>query len=242
MKRKKTDQKKTENKLNLKSKKRTVLGKKVKKLRKDGWLPANIFGQEIKSQAVSVPIKEFAKVYRIVGQTQILYLHLDDEKKELPVLIQNVQKHPITHQYLHVDFRHVNLEKKLQTAVPVKFVGESEAIKLNKGVLLTINEEIMIEALPNAIPQFIEVDLTSLKELNQEIKIKDVKPSGKYSIVDDPNKILVRITAHKEESTESQVATPETVEVTTEKKTKAETTEEKPLTTSQPTPIKEEKK
>lgn len=236
-------EKKITNQITLEATKRDIFGKKLKKLRKEGILPANIFGQEIKSQAISIKAKEFARIYRKVGQTQVIYLHLKEEEKDLPVLIQNVQKDPVTDLFLHVDFRHINLEKKLQTAVPLKFVGESEAVKLNKGVLLTMMEEIMIEALPNAIPHYIEVDLTPLKELNQEIRVKDLKSTADYSIVDEPEKIIVRITAHKEESTESQVVAPETVEVTTEKKEgEGEAAEKQPAATTQPAPEKEEKK
>lgn len=232
---------KPEDKIQILVEKRNIFGKKVKRLRKEGLLPANIFGQEVKSQSVQLPIKDFARVFRKAGESQIIFLKIKGKEEEFPALIQNVQTHPVTGEFLHVDFRFVNLKKKIKTEVPIKFVGESEAIKQNKGVLLTLTETLEIEALPAAIPKKIEIDISSLKELNDEIKVKDVKTNGEYLIIEPPEKVIVRITAHKEETTEPQVVAPETVEVTTEKKVE-EPTEQKSIASPQSTPQKEEKK
>lgn len=244
---KKTDSK---DKIKLTVQKRTVFGKKLKKLRKQGQLPANIFGEDIKSQAVVLPVKEFLQAYRKIGETQIVYLLLGN-KEELPVLIQNVQRHPATDLLVHADFRKVNLKKKVETEVPIKFVGQSEAVSQNKGILLTITESLRVEALPGAIPSVIEVDTSVLKELDDEIKVRDIKILGDYVIKENPEKTVVRITAHKKETVETQVVAPETVEVITEKKVEGEvpaegekavtssTKEAKPEATS---PAKEEKK
>lgn len=236
-------------KIQLTVQKRNIFGKKLKALRKQGRLPANIFGEDIKSQAVMLLIKEFLQAYRKAGQTQIVYLQLDS-KEELPVLIQNVQYHPVTDFLLHADFRKVDLKKKVETEVPMKFVGESEAVVQNKGILLTISESLRVEALPGAIPNLIEIDISPLKELNDEIKVKDIKVDGDYLIKENPEKTVVRITAHKEETVETQVVAPEAVEVTTEKKVEGEVPAEGEKaaavspkeTKSEVTPAKEEKK
>lgn len=212
-----------EEKIQLLAEKRTVFGKKLKKLIKKGLLPGNIFGQEIKSQAIAVPLKDFARLFRRVGQSQIISLQLGKNGKVLPVLIHQIQKHPVTDVFLHVDFRQVNLQKKIKTKVPIKFINEAVAVQQNKGVVLTLADHLEIESLPTAIPKAIEIDLSSLKEADDEIKVKDIKIAGDYSIVDSLEKPIVRIVAHKEETTEPQVAPPETVEITTEKKPKEET-------------------
>jgi len=169
-------------KIELLAEKRHIFGKKLKKARKEGKLPANLFGEGVKSQALFLPVKEFLRVYRTVGETQIVYLKIKDEKEEVPVLIQNVQRHPVTDHILHVDFRQVNLKKKIETAVPLKFVGESPAVNQNKGILLILADSLRIEALPGSIPQLIEVDLSSLKELDDEIKVKDLQVGENYLI------------------------------------------------------------
>ncbi len=114
----------------LKAEIRQVFGKKVKKLRKEGFIPANIFGKDFKSKAINIDAKEFAKVYKKVKETGVLYLEI--EKENLPVLIASVQKHPVTHQLLHVDFKKVDLTQKTQAEVPVEIVGQAPAV-LEKG-------------------------------------------------------------------------------------------------------------
>lgn len=203
---------------------RTLFGKKLKALRKTGVLPANIYGEDIDSIAVMIPIFDFKIVYKKAGETQIVYAKLGEV--EYPVLIQHLQIHALTGKALHVDFRKVNLKKKIETEVPVKLVGESEAVSLNKGILLNIEESVMVEALPENIPQEIEIDISVLKELDDQVSIADLKPTGDYVFIDEPETVIVRITEHKEESTETQIVSPDSVEVTTEKKDDAEEGEE----------------
>lgn len=231
---------KNNTRLTLEVKKRDVFGKKLKAQRQQGLLPGNIFGEDIPSQALTFAARDFVRILRKAGETQVVYLTIDGQK--LPVLIKNVQQHPVSRQILHVDFRKVDLAKKIETEVPVKLVSESPAVIQNKGVLLTLAESLMVETLPNTIPNHIEIDIGQLKELNEEIKVKDLKTSADYAFKDEPEKVIVRISAHKEETVETQVAAPETVEVTTEKKEEApppaDSAGEKPA----PTPKKEEAK
>ncbi|HLL60597.1 MAG TPA: 50S ribosomal protein L25 [Candidatus Nitrosocosmicus sp.] len=202
--------------IDLKVEPRTIFGKKLKALRKEGILPANVYGEGMESQALQLPVKEFYTVYKKAHETHIVYLLIGD--KELPVLIQNIQRDPISDILFHVDFRKVNLKKKIETDVPVNLVGESEAVNLSKGILLSQTELLKVEALPEDLPAGIDIDISVLKELNDEIRVKDVKVVGAYELKDDPEKIIVRITEHKEEDTTPQIVAPETVEITSEKK------------------------
>jgi large subunit ribosomal protein L25 len=170
----------------------------------------------MKSQALQLPVKEFMFVYKKAHETHIVYLQFKGQ--EIPVLIQNVQHHPVTDILLHVDFRKVNLKKKIETEIPIKLIGESEAVHLNKGILLTLNETLLIEALPEDLPEDVEIDISILKEMNDEIKIKDLKAKGPYEFKGDPEQTIVRISEHKEEDITPQVVAPETVEITGEKK------------------------
>ncbi|MBI1872198.1 50S ribosomal protein L25, partial [Candidatus Collierbacteria bacterium] len=109
-------------KLTLKLDKRTITGKKVKKLRRQGMVPANIFGKDIKSLAVSAKLTDFQKVYQDAGETQIVTLEVKGDEKERPTLITNVQHNPITNEVLHVDFRQVDLKEKITANIPVELV------------------------------------------------------------------------------------------------------------------------
>ena len=206
-------------KLILTVKLRKVFGKKIKQLRKQGLVVGNIFGQEFKSQAITAEFREFIKIYRIAKETKIVYLKLD--KDEIPVVIQNLQKHPVNDLILHVDFRKVDLSKKIETKVPVKIVGVSEAVAQKGGVLLTQTNELTVEAQPENIPSQIEVNIGSLKEINQEIKVSDLPKNPTYSIKELPEKVIVSVVAHKEETIVPETTTT-APEIITEK---PETTE-----------------
>lgn len=223
IKKKKTTKKKEvkdQDKLDLEVDKREVFGKKIKKLRREGNLPANVYGEDFKSQAVTVDRHRFSQIFKKAGETQIIYLQLSGQK--LPTLIHNIQKHPVSGLVLHVDFRKVNLKKKVETEVPIRLVGESPAVEQKKGVLLTPTDELKVEALPDAIPSQIEIDISSLKEVGDEIRLSDLKPKGDYAFKDDANRIVVNITEHVEEKVEE--VTPPAEEVPAEE---AEAKEEK---------------
>lgn len=204
---------KTKEKLTLSGEKRSVFGKKLKKMRHENILPANIYGTDFKSLAVSTKFKDFIKVYKIAKETGVIYLSI--ENKEIPVLIKNIQLHPVSHLILHVDFRKIDLKKKIETEVPVKIIGESEAVTQKDGVLLTLSDKLVVEAFPEDIPQNFEIDISALKDIGQEIKVKDIKITEKFEIKDDPEKVIVSVTAHKEESITPETET-EAPEITTE--------------------------
>lgn len=201
--------KKAGGKINLEVSSRKVFGKKLKKLRHQGVIPGNIFGTDYKSTAVTIPYKEFVKIYRLAKGTSVVFLKL--EKEEVPVLIKNVQTHPVTDNILHIDFRKIDLAQKVITEVPVMVIGQSEAVTQKAGVLLTQSAKLLVEALPQDIPQTIEVNIAIIKEIGQEIKVSDLTKSTKYTIKDEPTKIIVSVIAHKEES-----ITPETTAVAPE--------------------------
>lgn len=188
-------------KITLSVKKRTQLGKGVKKLRKDNIVPANIYGEEYSSQAISVPYIDLIKIIKTAGETQVVYLTLGAD--EIPTIIHNVQKHPVSDSILHVDFRKVSLKKKIETKVPLVFIGESEAVEKKRGDLLTLMDEIVIKALPDKIPTNIEVSIEALKEVDDSLYVKDIPTSPDYEIVSQSDELIVKIAAHKEEVIEA---------------------------------------
>lgn len=188
--------------------KRTLLGKKVKKLRKEGLLPASIYGKNIKSQPLMVPLKNFDQVFRQVGEAGVVDLVLEKEEKTRPVLIHNLQLDPVTSQPLHTDFFQVDLKEKVRTMVPVTFTGEPQAVAEKKGVLLTTLNEVEVEALPTDLPEHIEVDSSSLVGLDQEIKVSELKVPPQVTVLTDPNLMVCKIgpliTKEMEETLEAE--------------------------------------
>lgn len=198
-------------KVHLDAKARILFGKKLRKFRHEGNVPANVYGPKFKSQSVSIELKSFNKVYKVAEETGIVYLKVD--KDELPVLIRGVQRHPVSHALLHVDFRKVDLKQKIETEVPIKIIGQSEAVVQKAGVLLTQTSAIKVEALPEEIPHEVEVNIAVLKEIGNEIKISDLTKSDKYTVKEETDKVVVSVIAHKEESlvAETAVAEPEVI-------------------------------
>ena len=199
--------------LQLKCELRTVFGKKNRTLRKNLNIPGVIYGEGKDSLHVSVPSQLFLDVYRKAGETTIVECEVDGTK--IPTLISDVSVHSVKDTILHVDFRRVNLKKKVETQVPVQVVGNSPAVKAG-GVLLQQMQEVTVEALPQNIPHEITVDISQIGEVGMDIKIADLPTSDTYVITDEPSRVLVSVVAHREESTEAQTERVET-EITTAK-------------------------
>lgn len=230
-----TSKKSQSNKLSLTVTERLIVGKKVRKLRKEGFIPANIYGPDFSSKSVSIPYKDLITTYKTARETGIVYLTLG--KEEIPTLIKHMQRHPLNDTILHVDFRKIDLKKKVQTAVPVKSMNVSEAVTQKGGVLLSIAQSLLVEALPENIPQSIDVDISVLKEVGQEIKVADLPKSTVYEIKDVLDKVVFSVVAHKEESVTPETATAAAPEVITEAKKEDETAQ-----TEEQKPAPEEKK
>lgn len=205
----------TPEKLILAAEPRTVSGKAVKTLRKNGMIPANIFGSGFDSVAITFNAKEFQQTYKVAQETGIVYVHVN--KTEYPTLIADTQRHPLNDNIMHVDMRKIDLSKKIETEVPIQIIGASLAVNQKGGVLITMSDHLYIEALPADIPQHIEIDISTLNEIGDEIKVSDLAKSDKYTIVEENDKVIVSVTAHKEESLIAETTPAGIPEITTAK-------------------------
>src|SRR3990167_5902363 len=176
----------------LTAQKRNVLGRKVKTLRREGIIPAHVFGHKITTIHVQVKNSDFSKVFEKVGETGIINLAVDGSKK--PVLVRNVQLHPVTSEHLHIDFYQVNLTENVKVNVPIEIVGEAPAVEKKIGLLLTPVSEVEIEALPADIPEKIALDVSKLENIGDEIKIKDLAVDrNKVTILHDAELVVAQI-------------------------------------------------
>jgi large subunit ribosomal protein L25 len=210
-------------KLILASTKRTVVGRKVRSLRKQGLVPANVFGKTIKSLALAVKSLDFRKIFSKAGATGIVYLEIEGEKETRPVLISSTQKSPLKGTFLHVDFRQVDLTQKVKAEVPIRITGESLAIKDKGGVLVAVLSKIMVEALPTDLPETLEVSIKDLTELGQSVHIKDIKiDKTKVKIEAAEDETVAIIQEPKKEEVEVKPVVEATVAVEGEEAAKAE--------------------
>lgn len=192
---------------------RTIFGKKNRALRKSSFIPGVIYGEGQEPIHITLPYKTFLETFKKAGETTIIECKVD--KKTIPTLISDVSVHSVKETILHVDFRKVNLKKKVETRVPVVVVGESPAVKAG-GVFLQQMQEVFVEALPQNIPHEISIDIAQITEVGQEIMISDLPKSDIYEITDDMTRVVVSVVAHREESVEAQTDRVET-EITTAK-------------------------
>lgn len=182
----------------LSAEKRQVFGRKVKRLRSQGLLPANIYGKGLESVAIQISQKQFSDMYASVGETGIVTLNVDSDKPK-PVLINQVDYDPITGNIDHVDFRQVDLKVKITTNVPIELTGESPSVKEHNAVIVQTLEEIEVEALPTEIPDAIVIDIAELKEIGDSISVSDLKVPSGVEITSDPETPVVAAQEVKEE-------------------------------------------
>lgn len=173
------------------SEKRTVLGKKVKKLRREGIVPANVYGKGLESTAIQVKLEDFQKVYKEVGSTSLIDLDLNG--KTHPVLVKNLHQTFPHHIPLHVDFYQVNLKEKVKTMVPIVLSGEPKAVTDKVGLLLQTLAEVEIEALPEALPEHIEISVEKLAAVDEQLSVEDLKAPEGVEILTAGDQIIAKI-------------------------------------------------
>lgn len=216
--------------------KRTITGKQVKHLRRDGILPANLYGKGIDSQAVQLPIGDFKKIYNEVHETGVVDLKVEG-MDAVPILIKNVAIHPTTYEPLHADFYKVNLKEKVRATIPIVAVGEPKAVTDKIGVLLQTLNEVEVEALPTDLPESIEVNVENLVNIDDSLTLADAKIPTGVEITAEPTEMIFRIgelvseeveELAEEEAAEAEAAAAEAGEGSTEGEEDKEEIEEKP--------------
>ncbi|MBI2552221.1 50S ribosomal protein L25 [Candidatus Uhrbacteria bacterium] len=164
--------------ISLQAQRRDTAGKKAPALRRAGVVPAVLYGHHVPSQNVQIEARAFEKVYKQAGESTLVDLQVGDEAP-VKVLIQEVAKHHLHLKPIHVDFYQVSMTEKLKVTIPLKFKGESAAIKELGGVLVKNLQELQAECLPQDLVHEIEVDIAPLRTFEDTIAVKDLKiPSG----------------------------------------------------------------
>lgn len=202
------------------------LSKNLKVIRQDTAV-ANIYGPNMESIPVQMNYKDFDALYNQVGESTVAYLRMD--KKEYPVLIEEVQRHPVTDLPIHVSFRVVNLKEKISAAIPVEVIGE---IDIPEAVLVMVKDEIEVEALPTDLPEKFEIDVAGLTQVGQSFTLADLNyDRSKVTLVldegEEETSPVVLIQEVKEEVEEEEPVETEIIGETEVEQTPAETAESK---------------
>ena len=146
---------------------RTIIGKKVKNLRKEGKIPIRLFGDGIEPMPMQADANLLGKILTQAGFNNPIFVNFDSSNEENVCFIREVQRHPITEELLHIDFLKVDMSKKLTVEVPVRLFGEPDAVKNLGGILLQSINSIPVSALPLNIPESIRVDVTILIDFSK---------------------------------------------------------------------------
>lgn len=172
---------------------RDVRGKAVARLRKAGSLPAVVYGAGMPSQNISLDTHEFDLLRRHAGRHAVIDLSIKGEDKVQPVLLQAIQDHPVNRHTLHVDLLVVDLSEERTVDVPLIFVGQSDAVAKQGGVMLHLRDSVLVRSKPDDLPSGIELDITPLVDFEAVLHASDlVMPDG-VTMVTDVSEAIARV-------------------------------------------------
>ena len=183
---------------------RDVTGKAVKKLRNAGRLPAVVYGHGVDSTNVTIDAHEFDLLRKHVGPNALIDLSVDGKKSD-PVLIHDVQIHPVNRRPLHADLFLVRMTEELTVDVRLVATGESAAVVQLNGTLLHPTETIRIRALPDHLPQSIEYSVDSLVDFDAAVHVRDLIIPDDATLLTDPDEIIAKVQAPRIEVEEEPV-------------------------------------
>src|SRR5579864_2033726 len=190
--------------MQLKASTRQLIGKRSRRLHRQGKLAAVVYGHNTQPTALELDRLEFQRVFVKSGRTHLVDLVVDGSRTE-KVLVREIQTHPRRLGPIHVDFYQVNLEEKIEVEVPVHLVGESAAVKRGDADVLQPLHSVRVECLPSDIPASFDVDLTPLEEIESELRVSELALPKGVTVLDDPEDLVVEIVHKRELKVEEEV-------------------------------------
>jgi large subunit ribosomal protein L25 len=184
---------------------REVTGKAVARLRRQGVLPAVLYGHGVDSVNVQLDAHDFDLLRRRTGPNTLVDLALDG-KKANPVLVHGVQLHPVSRRPLHVDLFLVRMTEELTVDVPLVAVGSAPAVELHAGTLLHPTETVRVRALPDNLPQSIEYPVDSLVDFDASIHVRDLEIPAGATLLTDGDEVVAKVLPPRVEVEEAPAA------------------------------------
>jgi len=177
------------------------MGKAVAQLRRDGRLPAVVFGHGVESTPVTLDAHDFDRLRRHLGANALVDLAIDG-KKARPVLIHGVQVHRVTQRPIHADLFVVKMTEEMIVDVPLVPVGGSPAVQDTGGTLLVILEAVKVRALPDHLPQSIELPIERLVDFDAVLRVSDLAIPEDATLLTDPDEIVAKVAPPRVEAVE----------------------------------------
>ncbi len=183
---------------------RDVTGKKVKVLRREGKLPAVIYGSGLEPAPILLDMRTATKTLRDVTMSTLVNINLDG--KEHTTLVRERQYDVIKRELSHIDFLAVSMTETLKASVSLRLVGLAPAIKEFNAMIMQELESLEVEALPGDLPESIDIDVSGLAELGSNITVADLDLGSKVSVLADSEMVIaVAIAATRMEEEEEEV-------------------------------------
>lgn len=214
--------------LTLEAKKRNTK-EDLSALREQGFMPAVFYGKKDPSTPITIEKVKFLKIWKEAGESSVVSIKGDD--LNVDALIHDVAVDPVSGEPLHADFYVFDKNKKVELSIPLEFVGVSPAVKDLGGQLIKVLYEIKIEALPQNLPHQIDVDISKLMEIGNQIHAKDIVLPQGVMLLEHPDEVVVLVDSPKEE-VEIETAPIDLSSIEVEKKGK-EKEEEAPVETTE---------
>lgn len=176
---------------------RSVVGKRVATLRREGVLPANIYGRAQESVAVQLPYVEARDLLNAHGLNTLINVQVEGEAQTRPVVVRNVELEPVNRKILHLDLYQVDLSRIIKATIPVTITGEAPAVHKFGGVLIHALDHIEVEGLPHSIPEHLEVSVVGLIEIGDHIQVKDLRVPPGLKLHASPDQGVVAVQASR---------------------------------------------
>jgi large subunit ribosomal protein L25 len=189
--------------MQLTANKREITGKAARRLRRQGRLPAVVYGHSVAATTIEVDAHEFERVFTRTGKTQLIDLVVESGRPS-KVLVKELQISPRRNTPLHVDFHQVSLREKLQVDVPVVVSGEAQPVKAGEADVLQVLHTLRVECLPTDIPEAIEVDVSGLDHIDAGIRVSELQLPDGVVAVPDPEELVVKLAARRVTAAEEE--------------------------------------
>jgi large subunit ribosomal protein L25 len=187
----------------LNAERRTVIGKQVNALRRDGKLPAVLYGHHFDPLPITLDAREANRILAGVTSSHLIMINVQGDSHA--ALVREKQRHPVRGNLIHVDFLAVSMTEKLRTMVVISLEGDAPAVKEKNGLLVTGVEQLEVECLPSDLPERIEVNIAGLENIGDAIYVRDLSLSSAVEVLTDPDEMVILVTAPAAEEVEERV-------------------------------------
>ena len=184
--------------IELRAESRDVFGKKTKRLRRSGLIPATLYGPRTEPVSLQVRERDLRSVLDRAGTHQLISLRIDQADRPRMTLAREIQRDVITHSLLHVDLYEVVMTERITAETPLTLVGEAPAVAMKAGLLVRGLDSVQVQCLPSELPEYIDVDVRVLEEKDQAILVKDLVVDEAIEILTNPEEVIVKVLPIKE--------------------------------------------